>query len=675
MVTDISFGNLGKVGDKNVLSGTASGIDTETLIAALTETRRLPAVQLETELALNNSKISAYSEFESLTKAFQTSLDVLRNPSGTNGSSTNVFNARTAFLSTSDGTTASNFVGVVAENGASIGKYEIEVNQLATGDVFQSAAFTARDTDVVDAGLLNAGTFTLNDESITVDADDTLNDIVIKINAVTGSTNVEAAVLQISDSDFRLVLTHSDTGEDADITIDDSADSVFANIAVSEIQNAVNSNMTYIVGATETVVSRATNTITDFIDNVTISLFQETTVDESVTLEIDQDSSEVGAAVVGFIDSYNNLKVFYAQQNERDDNGVLTDTAFLNDSSLLDSTMNSIINKLTTTVDSPLSQSITTNSGAPARLGDLGITFGDFAGDSENGIPTTTSILEIDADKFASKLEAYFDDVQALFEFSFVSNNADFAIFDRGDISSTEDLTISIDNDTNAATVTHIDGHELAVPLALTYDTTDDEVALSNLTAVLKGVDGTALEGVELFYTQSSTAESVSFATEVNDGEKAYSIDVDDTNETAQVTAIHGLTLAAAIDLTYEKSDTGNSALILGVDDSIFENLEFLYVGKTTESINFSFAQGIADKLFNSVEEIATENGTSLIDSEIESLQSSNDNLEDSISSIDLQVEVYRDRLLDQFSALEAAIAASESILQLLDAQNESRNN
>jgi hypothetical protein len=46
----------------------------------------------------------------------------------------------------------------------------------------------------------------------------------------------------------------------------------------------------------------------------------------------------------------------------------------------------------------------------------------------------------------------------------------------------------------------------------------------------------------------------------------------------------------------------------------------------------------------------------------------------DEIVKIDEQIAQYRDDLLAKFTALESALARANSLLQLLDAQNNARN-
>ena len=78
--------------------------------------------------------------------------------------------------------------------------------------------------------------------------------------------------------------------------------------------------------------------------------------------------------------------------------------------------------------------------------------------------------------------------------------------------------------------------------------------------------------------------------------------------------------------------------------------------------------QGIADRFYNFLD-AALDDEDGIVATELVSLSDRNERLEEDIARIDVIVENYRVTLLEQFSALEAAVSAVNSILQLLDAQ------
>ncbi len=479
-MVDISFGTLGQIDGKTVLTGGQSGIDTDALITALSETRRLPAVALETNITTNLSKITALNDFDSKLQALQTSLDALRRPAGFGSSTTDVFSSRLAFQTASDGSAAGNYFGVVAQNGAAISSYEVEITNLAAAESRRSIVFADTTSSIVNAsgdettGLLSAGTFQINGVDVTVSEGDNINNILANINSKSDDTGVEASTLKIAEGEFRLILSAVDTGTDNAIVITDAADSVFLGGDPSDIfvttTPAENATIT-IDGDT---ITRQSNTFSDAIDGVTFSLFQETDdlpTAPTVTLDIGKDAAAVSEAIIAFVDAYNEVRLFEGAQRERGSDGELVETAVLNDSGLLGSISDRIVSALgaVSGVVNPFSAG---SELPPTNLTDLGITLADFDGDAASELAATTNILEVNATLLTQKIESNFSDVQNIFGFGISSSSANLNLFERGNINPTEEYTLVIDESNFGSEVqlTHIDGQELANPVTdLTY--------------------------------------------------------------------------------------------------------------------------------------------------------------------------------------------------------------
>lgn len=679
MTSSISFGNLGTIDGKTVLTGGQSGYDTQALIDSLAKTKRLPAVSLETKITANKSKVSALGEWETKLKTLRDSLNKLRRPSGLSASTTDVFASRLAYLTASDGTTASNYVGITAANGAAIKNYNVTVTNLAVAESRKSLAFTSRSASVVNAsgdetaGRFSAGTFAINGQSITLDEGDNLNNIAAKINAKKGSTNVEASILQISDSDFRLIISSTKTGTDNAIAITDAVDNVFVGGSAASIFTSVTAaeNATFTID--NVAITRQTNTISDAVDGVTFSLYQET--DElastpTVRVEIGKNTQAISEAIVGFVDAYNAARVYYGSQIEKDSEGGYVDAAVLHGNPLFETLNDSIVNSVSgvSSIANPFSVDDGTTS--PINLADLGITLADYDGDSVNGLAATTSILEVDATKLTSKIDSYFEDVQKIFGFDSASTSSDLNLFSRGTVSSSEAFTILIDNTQvgQEAKITHIDGYQLATPVTLTYST-----SAPGYTAVISGTG--AFAGLEFYYSGDGTSTEI-FNASLNNGQKDYTMAVNGTADTAAITHIHGAQLSSAISLNYTASTTG--ATISGPEGTPLADMVYVYTSSGSESIDISFSQGFADKLFLALD-IAIDGTdtdiTGAIEDEVSSLNDSSTSLQESIDKIDTRVNEYTQQLLQKFAALEAALSASNSTLQLLTAQTNAQNN
>ena len=82
MSSSVELGSVSLSGSAPRLTGTASELDTETLVNALVEARRLPAVRYENDITENELKIAAYADLRTMLSDMQSAIEGLRNPPG-----------------------------------------------------------------------------------------------------------------------------------------------------------------------------------------------------------------------------------------------------------------------------------------------------------------------------------------------------------------------------------------------------------------------------------------------------------------------------------------------------------------------------------------------------------------------------------------------------------------
>jgi flagellar hook-associated protein 2 len=215
MTTAIQLGNFSTQNGKTVITGSSSGgIDTEGLMKALTEAKRLPAVQLEERIDQNTKMAAAYSEMEDILSRFQSAADFLRNPPGVNNATDNIFKYRNATVTNNGAQAGSNYLSVTASPGAVVGNYQVTVDQLATYNVKLTNTFTLTDTNgdtlistsdaAVGAGLpFAAGPMSLGASGTIVNLNngDSLGTVAAKINAVSNLSKVSATIIKVADGD------------------------------------------------------------------------------------------------------------------------------------------------------------------------------------------------------------------------------------------------------------------------------------------------------------------------------------------------------------------------------------------------------------------------------------------------------------------------------------------
>ncbi len=611
MVSSISLGNAYQSGGKTVIGGSQSQIDTESLIKALTEAKRAPAVRLEQKNASIDAKTSAYATLKSLLSRFQSAADVLRNPPGVNNASQNIFQYRTASLTSTGNTQASNYMGITVEPGAANQNFSISnIKQLAYETKQSSGTFTLANTtstSVVNAngdataGSFSAGTFQLRNVNasgspvdVTLNEGDSLQSVVNKFNAVKGSTGIQANILKVSTgattSDYKIIFTATKTGEVYGFDMADLGTVVSDPDGVmTEVTSAVGFGTTqFAQNAKVTIdgveIERENNAIDDAIEGITFTLKQVMDDGTAINAVVRPDTDIVSNAITAFADVYNEFRLFAAQQQELGDDGLPADTAVLANETLMRTLISQMSSEVTRVVAG-------ISGGNPERLADIGVNFGNFAGDENN--PATKNIMTIDTDKLASALSANFDGVRGVFEFTMTADDPALAIFKR-----------------------------------------TNQLSVSNFTIFQDGADYKAryIDG------SGATQEVALDATELSGGSGGVSF------------AGRAGTVFAGLEMIYAANVSG------GFND-----------------VKVNISQGFGDRLYNLLQNVLDEtNGT--LTTELRNFEDQIGRNKDEIEDIDSKIEVYRDQLISQYATLESALTKANQLLSLLDAQQAARD-
>ena len=587
MTTSIQLGNIftDQSGTTRV-SGGASGFDIESLVNGLSDARRLPAVVLEERIEENAIRSEAFAELNALASTFRDAANFLRNPPGVNNADENIFEFRSANVTATLGSDANSFISISAEPGTAIGQFDITVDQVAERTVKTTDTFTISNADpevadedvsiVGGGGPFNAGTLVLgaNGTAIELEDGDSLNQVITKVNAASDDSGVQASFIRVADGEFRISFASIDTG------LDTNYDIVAANPTTLNTTFAIETDgQDAQVTIDGTEVTRETNNFSDVIDGLTFSVSNETPVGEELRVDIEPDTELTRQGILNFVESYNAIRIYTAQQNELGDDGQPTESSILAGDSTL--------RLITARINAELANQVD-GLGDFSRLSDLGITFNDFPGDADT--PFTRNILTLNEEQLDSALATNYDGVRDIFEFNLTSDNANLQVFERTNGLSVSEFSVNVDSVNDIYTATFDDN---GTPKTVNFDV---EV-LSGGGLVLNGQDGTELEGLVLLFS--------------------------------------------------DPTDT---------------------------TINVRTTQGVADRIFNSLDELLAED-TGAINVAIQSIADDEDRFTEDIARIDARVERFRESLIAQFSALEAAISSANTLLQSLDAQANARNN
>ncbi|MBN8531065.1 MAG: flagellar filament capping protein FliD [Alphaproteobacteria bacterium] len=488
MVTSINLGGFFNSGGRTVLGGGVSGLDTETLVNALVEAKKIPATRLQDKVDLNSDKISALNEFKQLLKSLQTATDFLRNPPGVQNAASNAFKYRGTTISSNDGTVAASHLTVTADPGTPLGSYNIEVLQVAQAkqqNVNGTFAIADANQQVVFAAPVGNqfgdGTLTINGATIDFNDGDTLADIAYKFNAVTGTTNIQANIIQVASGQYGLSFKSTKTGLAYDFDMAAAVDvgGVLANITFTDTQIAQDAS----INLDGVNLTRSTNTISDAVTGLNINLLTAKPATIFTTTVI-SDVETIQTSIENFVTTYNNLRVFAAEQTQRNGDGSPAEDSVLLNNSAFKSAVSSAATAILRSVPGVA-------SGDFQSLAEIGITLTDFEGDSET--PEVKNIMTIDASKLQSAIANNFDQVRRVFEFDFRPASSNLQVISRTNALSAYEFRVEVDSVGDTATAyLQVGGVDTGVFYALDYAETTTGISL-------KGQAGTPFEGLVMF--------------------------------------------------------------------------------------------------------------------------------------------------------------------------------
>jgi len=208
-------------------------------------------------------------------------------------------------------------------------------------------------------------------------------------------------------------------------------------------------------------------------------------------------------------------------------------------------------------------------------------------------------------------------------------------------------------------------GSEAMSMLGLSFDENNklvlDETTLDD--ALLDDLD--AVQSLLSFQMESSSSE-VMLLSRGTEAPADFTLDV--------TTAPDG-TLSSASVNGDSSLFTVSGTRIIGAEGSPYEGFTFVYVGSKSQSIGISFSTGIAELLYNATDALANESDGTL-QTLIDNLDSTNDDLTAKSDTIRSAAETYRTNLTNRYAQYQAAIATAEStqdyLTALLDQWNSS---
>ncbi len=467
-----------------------SDIDWNALIEVAVQGKLSKADTIDLKITANEAKIAAYQELQSLLSDVADAADALRAVSGTSNSGTDVFLDRAAYLTANGDVDASAALSATVEDGSDVGSYDIQILQLAKAHKIAGSTQASKSEDLGLSGVMSLGV--VDGEAVELTITDTMSlaDIADAINAESEETGVQATVLRVSDSSYRLVLSGVETGE----TIAANAvagDDVLAVLGLTDSDGAFADELQEAQDAILTLdgitVTRSSNNIDDLLDGVTLHLYQttqddpNTDSDVSITLEVGADVSSAKEAIQALVDAYNAFRDFVAtQQTLASDGTVAEDAVLFGDGTMRSATL-SIYSALTATIDDE-------------SMALIGLSF-----DSDG-------TLVVDEDTLDNALLDDLDTVKALLSFQMDASSSQLKLLSRGtSVPANFTLDISVDSG-GAPTAASVGG--------------DSSLFTVSGTRII-GAEGSIYEGYTFVFTGSS-AQSIDVSLKTGIAELLY---------------------------------------------------------------------------------------------------------------------------------------------------------
>ncbi|WP_319588647.1 flagellar filament capping protein FliD [uncultured Desulfobulbus sp.] len=285
--------------------GLASGIDTDSIITQLMNIEKKPLTRLENDKSYLNTRLTAFSNFNTKLKALETAIEDL--------DSTNKFRSYSATLASEE------YFSIQTSSSSKAGSYNVEVVNLAQVQKTASVGYASSSTSTFSAGIID-----ISGTTITVDPGDNLANIVDKINSVnTGDTATGVSAALINDgttNGFRIVLT----GQDASTEFTATATGVSADSRSLTFASTQTAQQASVIVDGLPIVSN-NNTLKNAIPGVDLTLLKKNTTGATTQLSVDVDNDGVKVKLNTFVSAYNDIIKFITDQK---------DTSWANDSSL-----------------------------------------------------------------------------------------------------------------------------------------------------------------------------------------------------------------------------------------------------------------------------------------------------------------------------------------------------
>ncbi|EHR42319.1 flagellar filament capping protein FliD [Alishewanella jeotgali] len=284
--------------------GAASGLPLDQLVSTFVDVeRKTKMARIEKTKSTLNASLSGVGQLRSALSGF---LDAAKKLSGES------LKART--ISITQPEEGKTFIQATAKNTASAASFDVKVNQLAKGSRIESADNLFSSADAVVSTTDGELTFEAGDKSFTVavTAGMTLNQLRLRINESGENFGVNANILNAGGTTgTKLVLTSNVTGQGNDLVIRNN-NTELDNVSTEP--TGATPGLALAAAAQDAIIeldgiaiSSATNTFEDAVQDISITVVNETPSGKNARLQVATDKKAAEDNIQAFIRSYNAL--------------------------------------------------------------------------------------------------------------------------------------------------------------------------------------------------------------------------------------------------------------------------------------------------------------------------------------------------------------------------------
>lgn len=631
------------------ISGITSGLDWSSMISQLVELQRKPITLIEDRQTTLSDKKSAWNELN-------TKLLSLKAATGSLSAvdDFDVFTPTATITGTSSD--VEDIVTFAVGSNATEGSYAITVNQLATAEKRKSIEFTS-----MSDALNISGDLEINGQTISVEITDSLSDIQKKINSLNSGDDpidVTASIVSESSTKYRLTLTSQTTGT-AGMTVTDGTNGSTLGLDDTVDNKIIDGQNAIIVvdGVDGFTIERSTNTITDVISGVTLNLVGEDP-GATITLNVGRDHDGIKDKIQDFVDAYNEVMTYIAEQNTASEDGETTGALFA-DSSLqtIKSSLRNVILSGVSGLDSTLD-----------HLSIIGINI------------DKTGKLSINEKKLDGYLKSNFEDIVNLFAAHGSSTSSSLTYVTSDEKVAEGDYEVTI---TQAATKSSTVGSGFSGTLS-----GDVTLTLTSSGGTVESITLSDQSGIDAIVDAINAADTIGITAQNVGGELRLTSDYYGTPGNFTVSVSGGnLGLAAVtqgVDVAgtirkqgsiEEMTMTGQGQVLTGDDGQDVDGLVIRYTGTSTGTpLNFTFVKGIAEKLDQALYSM-TDSIDGYVANKQSSLQNQINNIDDKIEKMEIRLSKYEETLTAKYTAMETLLNTLQSQQSWLTSQINSLSN